>query len=96
MIQILSNLIRQATTTRVRTIRRRQLFDDIVGYEGIKRTFIRSLNSDEPVHVLVVGYPSCVWICTRTNDGVQEGLEDKMNRLVRRKKESEIMYLDAT
>jgi hypothetical protein len=27
-----------------------QIFDNIIGYEGIKRTFIRSLNSKEPVH----------------------------------------------
>ena len=32
------------------------MFDKIVGYEGIKRTFLRSLNS-EPVHILLVGSP---------------------------------------
>ncbi|MGC2680771.1 MAG: ATP-binding protein [Candidatus Nitrosopolaris sp.] len=32
-----------------------RMFDKIVGYEGIKRTFLRSLNSDEPVHVMLVG-----------------------------------------
>jgi Holliday junction DNA helicase RuvB len=34
-----------------------QVFDNIVGYEGIKRTFLRSLNSLEPVHILLVGPP---------------------------------------
>jgi MoxR-like ATPase len=33
------------------------MFDDIVGYEGIKRTFLRSLGSQEPVHILLVGPP---------------------------------------
>jgi holliday junction DNA helicase RuvB len=36
---------------------RAQIFNKIVGYEGIKRTFIRSLNSGEPVHILLVGPP---------------------------------------
>jgi len=31
------------------------MFDKIVGYEGIKRTFLRSLNTLEPVHILLVG-----------------------------------------
>jgi len=34
-----------------------KIFDKIVGYEGIKRTFLRSLNSTEPVHILLVGPP---------------------------------------
>ena len=34
-----------------------QIFDNIIGYEGIKRTFLRSLNSKEPVHILLVGSP---------------------------------------
>jgi hypothetical protein len=33
------------------------IFDSIVGYDGIKRTFVRSLTSEEPVHVLLVGPP---------------------------------------
>jgi MoxR-like ATPase len=33
------------------------LFDNLIGYEGIKRTFIRCLNSKEPVHILLVGPP---------------------------------------
>ena len=44
------------------SIRRRplatgQIFDKIIGYEGIKRTFVRSLNSEEPVHIVLVGPP---------------------------------------
>jgi MoxR-like ATPase len=34
-----------------------QIFDSIVGYEGIKRTFLRSLNSKDPVPILLVGPP---------------------------------------
>lgn len=34
-----------------------RMFDKIIGYERIKRTFIRSLNSDETVHILLVGPP---------------------------------------
>ncbi len=34
-----------------------QVFDKIVGYDGIKRTFVRSLTSKEPVHILLVGPP---------------------------------------
>jgi Holliday junction DNA helicase RuvB len=29
----------------------------IVGYDGIKRTFLRSITSKEPVHILLVGPP---------------------------------------
>jgi MoxR-like ATPase len=35
----------------------RSMFDDIIGYDGIKRTFVRSLTSKEPVHILLVGPP---------------------------------------
>jgi MoxR-like ATPase len=38
-------------------IQKTQIFDHIVGYDGIKRTFLRSLNSEEPVHILLVGPP---------------------------------------
>jgi DNA replicative helicase MCM subunit Mcm2 (Cdc46/Mcm family) len=31
------------------------VFDKILGYDGIKRTFVRSLTSREPVHILLVG-----------------------------------------
>jgi holliday junction DNA helicase RuvB len=34
-----------------------RMFDKIVGYDGIKRTFVRSLTSKEPVHILLVGPP---------------------------------------
>jgi holliday junction DNA helicase RuvB len=34
-----------------------RIFDKIIGYEGIKRTFLRSLSSKEPVHILLVGLP---------------------------------------
>jgi len=34
-----------------------QIFDPIIGYEGIKRTFLRSLNCKDPVHILLVGAP---------------------------------------
>jgi hypothetical protein len=34
-----------------------QIFEKIFGYEGIKRTFLRSLTSKEPVHILLVGPP---------------------------------------
>ena len=50
--QIISNLLddyleRQKT----------QIFGHVIGYDGIKRTFLRSLNSEEPVHILLVGSP---------------------------------------
>jgi MoxR-like ATPase len=39
------------------SIRQAQIFDSILGYDGIKRTFSRSLKSKEPVHILLVGPP---------------------------------------
>jgi MoxR-like ATPase len=60
IIQTISNLLSRDT---VNGIRRRMLFgkahifDKIIGYEGIKHTFLRSLNSKEPVHILLVGSP---------------------------------------
>jgi MoxR-like ATPase len=42
---------------RSRPLKRGQIFEKIFGYEGIKRTFLRSLNSKEPVHILLVGPP---------------------------------------
>jgi Holliday junction DNA helicase RuvB len=39
------------------SIGKTSLFDNLIGYEGIKRTFIRCLNSKEPVHILLVGPP---------------------------------------
>jgi holliday junction DNA helicase RuvB len=38
-------------------LRKVHVFENIVGYEGIKRTFLRSLNSKDPVHILLVGPP---------------------------------------
>lgn len=32
-----------------------QLFDDIIGYNDIKRLFNMSLSSEKPVHILLVG-----------------------------------------
>jgi Holliday junction DNA helicase RuvB len=43
--------------TEYREIQGTQIFDHIVGYDGVKRTFLRSLNSEEPVHILLVGSP---------------------------------------
>jgi MoxR-like ATPase len=34
-----------------------KMFDKIIGYDRIKRTFVRSLDSKEPVHILLVGPP---------------------------------------
>ncbi|MFZ0512353.1 MAG: hypothetical protein WAM14_12160 [Candidatus Nitrosopolaris sp.] len=38
-------------------IEKTKLFDKVLGYEGIKRIFVRSLVSNEPVHILLVGPP---------------------------------------
>jgi len=58
--QILSNMIAgrpiAGLITRV-SLGRPQIFANISGYEGIKRTFIRSPNSQQPVHILLVGPP---------------------------------------
>lgn len=35
------------------------LFEDIIGYENIKRLFRMTLESNEPVHVLLSGPPAC-------------------------------------
>jgi DNA replicative helicase MCM subunit Mcm2 (Cdc46/Mcm family) len=53
--QILSRLF-AGNVERLST-RQAQIFDSILGYDGIKRTFFRSLNSEEPVHILLVGPP---------------------------------------
>jgi hypothetical protein len=55
--QMLSNLARDAIAgfRRRGTIRKGQMFDKILGYERIKRTFLRSLKSKESVHILLVG-----------------------------------------
>jgi Holliday junction DNA helicase RuvB len=57
MVSILSSLIFRAITAKRGTGGRLQIFDKVVGYEGIKRTFLRSLNSREPVHILLIGPP---------------------------------------
>ena len=58
---MLSNLLGGNTAAglrrRIGTTGKAQIFDKIVGYEGIKRTFLRSLNSKEPVSILLVGPP---------------------------------------
>jgi hypothetical protein len=49
LIHWVLNLLTFRTTPR--------MFDKIVGYDGIKRTFVRPLTSEEPVHILIVGPP---------------------------------------
>jgi len=56
MHQLLSKLL-SAGRASMLSKERRDTFDKIIGYEGIKRTFLRSLNSKEPVHILLVGPP---------------------------------------
>jgi Holliday junction DNA helicase RuvB len=53
--QILSKLF-AGNVERLST-RQTQIFDSILGYDSIKRTFSRSLTSKEPVHILLVGPP---------------------------------------
>jgi len=56
--KFLSNLLSANTMTSFRQQTGNiQIFDNILGYEGIKRTFARSLNSQKPVHILLVGSP---------------------------------------
>ena len=43
--------------SKTQIIHKAKIFDNIFGYEGIKRTFLRSLNSKVPVHILLVGPP---------------------------------------
>src|SRR5215469_7180602 len=57
MLSIISTGRHMARLNTRESIGRRQIFDEIVGYEGIKRTFVRSLTSKEPVHILLVGPP---------------------------------------
>jgi holliday junction DNA helicase RuvB len=38
-------------------LQRGEIFEKIFGYAGIKLTFLRPLNSNEPVHILLVGPP---------------------------------------
>jgi MoxR-like ATPase len=58
--EVLSNLLLgppAAGFRRTKSTRKPQIFGSIVGYEAIKRSFLRSLNSNEPVHILLVGPP---------------------------------------
>ena len=59
MIKILSDLLDKKLVSSLRggASRRSHVFDKIVGYNGIKRTFLRSLSSKEPVHILLIGRP---------------------------------------
>jgi Holliday junction DNA helicase RuvB len=36
-----------------------KIFEDVVGYDDIKRVFRMALESDEPIHILLVGPPAC-------------------------------------
>ena len=57
--QILLDLLGSVPLTAFRNkpLERGKIFEKIFGYERIKRTFVRSLNSEEPVHILLVGPP---------------------------------------
>jgi hypothetical protein len=57
IFQKLSNLLTVVPLLSLRSgpVANAKMFDQIIGYEGIKRTFLRSLNSTEPVHILLVG-----------------------------------------
>jgi Holliday junction DNA helicase RuvB len=59
IIRILSDLLDRKLVTVLtgEACRKSRAFDKIVGYDGIKRTFLRSVNSEEPVHILLVGPP---------------------------------------
>jgi MoxR-like ATPase len=59
ILEVLSNLLPgdPVASFRRRKVGKIQIFDKIIGYEGIKRTFLRSLNSREPVNILLVGPP---------------------------------------
>jgi DNA replicative helicase MCM subunit Mcm2 (Cdc46/Mcm family) len=54
--QILTNIMTRHSIGKG-IIGKEPTFCKIVGYEGIKRTFVRSLNSQEPVHILLIGQP---------------------------------------
>jgi len=56
--EMLSNWLRTTSTWfRQGKTEKAMIFHKIIGYGGIKRTFLRSLNSEEPVHILLVGPP---------------------------------------
>lgn len=35
-----------------------ELFEDIIGYDDIKRLFRMAINADDPVHILLIGPPA--------------------------------------
>src|SRR5215216_1021120 len=35
-----------------------EIFNDIVGYEDIKKLFLMSINSEEPIHIALAGPPA--------------------------------------
>jgi len=41
-----------------RTVKVEPLFDSVVGYDDVKRLFSMSIESDKPVHILLVGPPA--------------------------------------
>jgi MoxR-like ATPase len=55
LLDLLASIV--LTTFRNRRVKKVQIFEKIFGYEGVKQTFVRSLNSTEPVHLLLVGPP---------------------------------------
>jgi len=54
------------------------LFEDIVGFDKIKKTIIKALKSPKPIHILLVGPPACAKsvpgetkIIIRSDDGIE-------------------------
>jgi Holliday junction DNA helicase RuvB len=41
-----------------RTVKVEPLFDSVIGYDDVKRLFSMSIESDKPVHILLVGPPA--------------------------------------
>jgi MoxR-like ATPase len=57
--EMLSNLLPRHFTVKFGkgSLGNTRMFDNIIGYEGIQRTILRSLNSQDPVNILLVGPP---------------------------------------
>jgi hypothetical protein len=55
------------------------MFDKIVGYDGIKRTFVRSLTSKQPVHILLVGPPGQAKFFTEHTGQFTQGYVEGFN-----------------
>jgi MoxR-like ATPase len=55
--ELVSNLLSGSLESALGIARRGNVsfFDEIISYERVKRTFLRSLNSEVPVHILLVG-----------------------------------------